>query len=149
MSDLWWCKSQTSCHAYLPYIYPDQALHICVFLFVNSCIICFFLLVSCISCRIYIYFFLFYFYNYVMFNKPARVLVNHSQEYYVHYLLSILLLQLKATRLWELLCVLYAFSPGHCVFRSIRSYPCIESTCLSWYIVSNKILPYLTWKSIV
>ena len=46
---------------YLPYIYPDQALHICVFLSVNSCIICFFLLVSCISCRIYIFFFFFTF----------------------------------------------------------------------------------------
>ena len=46
--------------------------YIFVFFFVvNSCIVCFFMLVCGISCRII---FFSYFYNYVMFNKPARVL---------------------------------------------------------------------------
>ena len=46
------------------------------FYVVNSCIICFSLLVCCISCRSFFYII----FNYVMFKKPARVLVPRLLE---------------------------------------------------------------------
>ena len=150
MSGLWWCKSQTSCHAYLPYIYPDQALHICVFLFVNSCIICFFLLVCCISCRIYIYFFTFiimlclinrqgYLFQYNLLYIGINSFCNNTISYrYVWALLKIwensfdVTLHYQTIYGWSYKLFLpLSYTPGHAKNQAI---PCSKFNVMSSYI---------------